>query len=80
MVLKKAKWIIYVSAFFVVAYLILKNPAPYTLAANRLTCWSGLIVKLNILQTWLTTFASWRARPALGHIKTSMRMRVRLTL
>lgn len=37
----KGKWIIYISAIFVVGLLILRNPAPYQLATNRLTEWFG---------------------------------------
>jgi hypothetical protein len=33
------KYVIYISAFFVVAYLILKNPSGYQTAANKFTAW-----------------------------------------
>lgn len=35
----KFRYVIYGSAFFVVAYLILKNPAGYQVASNRFTDW-----------------------------------------
>jgi len=35
----KFRWVIYASAFFAIVYLVLKNPAPYTLATNRLSSW-----------------------------------------
>lgn len=35
----KLRWAIYISAAFVVAFLVLKNPRPYQLAADRLTSW-----------------------------------------
>lgn len=35
----KLKWVIYISAFFVVAYLILKNPSGYQTAMNKFTAW-----------------------------------------
>lgn len=35
----KFKWVIYISLFFVLAYLILQNPAGYKTAANKFTEW-----------------------------------------
>lgn len=35
----KGRYLIYVSAFFVIAYLVAKNPQPYQLAANKFTEW-----------------------------------------
>jgi hypothetical protein len=35
----RLKYFIYISALSVIAVLILRNPAPYQLAANKLTDW-----------------------------------------
>jgi hypothetical protein len=35
----KGRYFIYVSAFFVIAYLILKNPTPYKLASDKFVEW-----------------------------------------
>jgi hypothetical protein len=35
----KYRYFIYVSAAFVIGYLILKNPRPYQLAANKFVEW-----------------------------------------
>jgi hypothetical protein len=37
----KAKYVIYISAAFVLAYLVLKNPTGYQAALNKFTDWFG---------------------------------------